>query len=207
MTAKKHRVGLRYGRLLVIDSIYIRGLGTGWKCRCDCGKEIYVSASNLDSGNTKSCGCLHKDNHRTHGKTKHRVYVIWKAMRQRCGNPKAASYPNYGGRGISVCERWLTFENFFEDMGDPGEKLTLERIDNDGNYEPGNCRWATYSEQLNNRRNNVYFEAFGKKQTLTQWAQEYELPVTTLKNRLRRAKLPIEKALTLPMYAQQRKLD
>lgn len=192
---KKDRLGLRYGRLVVIESITIRGLGTGWKCVCDCGNEIYAAGYNLESGNTQSCGCYHIQRHTTHGKTKSRVYVIWKSMRQRCGNPKAFKYCNYGGRGISVCGRWLKFENFLADMGEPPDGLTIERIDNNGNYEPTNCRWATYTDQLNNRRNNRFVEAFGKRQTLTQWSRELNIPFTTLRNRLDRAKLPAEEAL------------
>ena len=191
----KDRIGLRYGRLVVIDSIHIRGLGTGWKCRCDCGKKLYASGTNLQTGNTQSCGCLFEETHKTHGKTKSRVYVIWKGMHQRCKNPKAFGFQNYGGRGISVCERWSKFENFLADMGEPPDGLTIERENNDGNYEPGNCRWASYSDQLNNRRGNRILEAFGKRQTLTQWSRELKIPVTTIRNRLDRAGLSVERAL------------
>lgn len=194
------RVGLRYGRLVVTGSIYVRGLGTGWKCLCDCGKEIYADGSNLNSGNTQSCGCYHASLHRTHGKTKSRIYSIWKGMLRRCQKPHAPEYRHYGGRGITVCERWQKFENFLEDMGEPPDGLTIDRTNNDGNYEPGNCTWATYSEQLNNRRNNFVIEAFGKKQTLYQWAAEMKMPPTTLKNRILRSKLPPEVALTAPRY-------
>lgn len=193
--ARKNRLHQRFGRLVVIGSINVRGLGIGWKCLCDCGTEIYAAGGNLDSGNTQSCGCLHRDNHRTHGKTKSRVYVIWKAMRRRCQNPKALEFKNYGGRGISVCERWQTFENFYEDMGDPPDGFSIERNDNDGNYEPSNCRWASYKEQLNNTRSNRFLEAFGKRQTLTQWSEELNIPVTTIRNRLDRAGLSVERAL------------
>ena len=193
--ATKNRLHQRFGRLVVIDSIYIRGLGTGWKCLCDCGEETYVAGANLDSGNTQSCGCFDRERRITHGKTKSRVYVIWKAMRRRCQNPKAFEFKNYGGRGISVCERWSIFENFYEDMGDPPAGFSIERRDNDGNYEPSNCCWASAKTQLNNRRNNRFLEAFGKRLTLTQWSEELKIPMTTLRNRLDRAGLPAEQAL------------
>lgn len=192
----KDRLGRRYGRLVVIDSIYIRGLGTGWKCKCECGNELYVSGDNLESRNTRSCGCLFKDTHSTHGKTKSRVYVIWKAMRRRCQNPASVEYKNYGGRGIKVCKRWQTFEKFLADMGEPPAGFTIERINNEGDYKPSNCKWASYKEQLNNTRSNRFIEAFGKRKTLTQWSEELKIPMTTLRNRLDRAKLSPEKALT-----------
>lgn len=201
----KDRIGLRYGRLVVIDSIHIRGLGTGWKCRCDCGEELYAAGSNLETGNTTSCGCYHRSRIRTHGKTKNRVYTIWKAMCRRCAKESAAEFANYGGRGISVCERWKKFENFLEDMGEPPDGLTIERVDNEGNYDLSNCRWATYKDQLNNRRNSRFLEAFGKRQTMQQWAEEMKMPTTTLKNRIDRAGWPVERALTEP-WRQGRRL-
>lgn len=194
----KDRIGLRYGRLVITESIYIRGLGTGWKCLCDCGVAMYASGSNLDAGNTQSCGCLFKETHTTHGKTKSRVYSIWKGMLRRCQRPNAPEYKNYGGRGITVCERWQKFEMFFEDMGDPPDGKWIDRIDNNGNYEPGNCQWRSPQDQLNNRRNNRVLTAFGRTQTLHQWAAEMKMPPTTLSNRILRAKLSPEVALTAP---------
>lgn len=196
---KIDRIGRRYGRLSVIDTIYIRGLGTGWKCQCDCGEVTYVTGRNLDSGNTTSCGCFFREQKRTHGHTHSRIYGIWKSMMQRCRNPNSNGYWNYGGRGIEVCERWDAFENFLADMGYPPDGHTLERIDNSLGYGPHNCRWATYKEQLNNRRNNHMVEAFGKRQTMTQWAEEYGFSVTTLKNRIYRAGMTPEEALSAPI--------
>ena len=196
--------GERFGRLVTTEEVRIRGFGVRWKCRCDCGNEIIASPSNLKSGNSKSCGCYFREVHRTHGKTHSRAYNIWKSMRYRCSSPNAHEYQNYGGRGIFVCERWQSFDNFYADMSDPPAKYTLERIDNERGYEPGNCRWATYSDQLNNRRNNHVVEAFGRKQTLTQWSTEMKIPFTTLKNRILRAKLSPEEALTVRPYYKQR---
>jgi hypothetical protein len=116
-------------------------------------------------------------------------------MRRRCQNPGAFEYKNYGGRGIKVCQQWQIFENFLADMGDPPADFTIERINNEGDYEPSNCRWASYKEQLNNTRSNRFIEAFGKRKTLTQWSEELNIPMTTLRNRLDRAKLPPEEAL------------
>lgn len=112
-----------------------------------------------------------------HGMTGTRVHHIWRQMRYRCTSPNAQEYKNYGGRGITFCERWNSFSAFLEDMGEPEGNLTLERIDNSKGYEPGNCKWATYKEQLNNRRDNNRVTAFGRTQTLTQWAEEYKMPV------------------------------
>lgn len=128
-----------------------------WTCLCDCGKLKEVTSTKLRRGDIKSCGCLQKERSKevqvTHGKSSSRIYSIWCNMLTRCFNSNHDAYSDYGGRGIKVCERWRRFENFFIDMGEPPEGLTLDRIDVNGNYEPGNCKWATWSEQNLNKRN------------------------------------------------------
>ena len=128
-----------------------------WRCLCDCGKLKEVASSRLRGGYTRSCGCLQRDaiiaRNTTHGKSKSRVYSIWKNMIKRCYNTNHEFFADYGGRGIQVCDRWKIFINFFADMGDPPlATMALDRIEVDGDYELNNCRWATWAEQNNNKR-------------------------------------------------------
>lgn len=127
-----------------------------------------------------------------------RVYVAWRAMHQRCLDPRSTRHHLYGGRGIEICQRWRKFELFYEDMGDPPAGHSLERIDSNGNYEPANCRWADPVTQANNKNSNHWIEFNGKKQTMMQWSRELGIPYSTLRNRLRKGWHP-DKALTTPV--------
>ena len=146
----------RFGRLLCLRPGTSHRSGRFWICICDCGTECEIRGGSLRSGLTRSCGCLRsdKETHQKHGQATQPTgaYRSWISMRSRCRNPKCNRFQYYGGRGITICDRWDKFENFLADMGDRPVGRTLDRINVNGNYEPSNCRWATPAEQLMNRR-------------------------------------------------------
>lgn len=171
----------RFGRLVALHrSIKTPSLNNNivWTCICDCGNFTDVRSSDLKSGRTKSCGCLHKEIISKHNLPRDRLYSIWRDMRQRCNNPKCSLYKNYGGRGISVCTEWDNYENFHAWAMKSGyeENLTIDRIDVNGNYEPSNCRWATKIVQENNRRNNRFGLYKGEKMSVSDFSRLKNIP-------------------------------
>lgn len=157
--------------------------------RCTCGTEKIVLYQNLVRGLSKSCGCLRQERSvkacTTHGMSKTKIYGIWSKMLHRCENVNYHRYKDYGGMGIKVCTEWHKFENFYADMGDPPNGKTLDRIDNNGDYCAANCRWASPSEQGDNRRSTVLLCVDGVVKPLTRWAKEYGIARHTLANRIR----------------------
>lgn len=189
--------GQRFHRLLVLkraDSLSSVGR-VQWDCRCDCGNEVVIPGLHLKTGNTKSCGCQRVDSSRangkarkTHGMTRSPEYRAWQSMKDRCYNEDCENFKNYGARGIVVWHTWMkSFNNFYRDMGPrPGPDYSLDRIDNNGNYTPSNCRWATAEQQANNRRTNYLVELDGEVRTLSQVAKETNIPLPTLATRLKK---------------------
>lgn len=177
----------RFGRLTVIDfeGIHATPCGTRrkmWRCRCECGNESVIAENNLKNGTTKSCGCWKyekiKERNTLHGGSNDRLYGIWKNMKRRCNSPKDSHYEFYGSRGIKVCEEWSDYANFkrwayangYDDNAEFGD-CTLDRIDNDGDYAPFNCRWVNRITQANNTSRNRYVKFQGKRLTIAEFAR------------------------------------
>jgi hypothetical protein len=197
--------GHQFGRLRVLALAQQTAHGRIWKCRCTCGRTCLVQASALTSGRTTSCGCRHRElvaaRNFVHGRTSTPEYGIWSHIIDRCTNQKCPSYKWYGGRGITICERWrLSFVAFLRDMGlRPSPHHTIDRIDNNGPYCPENCRWVTIDQQARNRRNNHVVTLHGKSQTLTDWLQEFHLSEHVYWARVSRYGWPVIRALTTPV--------
>lgn len=197
----KPNPGDRFGRLTVIGPAARK---YHYDCICDCGKKTSVNFYRLRDGITKSCGCYQSDRTRetnsTHRMSKSRAFRIWSEMRTRCNNPNSTCYKRYGARGISVCDRWNeSFPAFYEDMGDPpGPDFSIERIDNNGNYEPSNCRWATAKEQARNRSSSAIVNFRGKDMTIAELAETTGVRYGILESRVVKYRWSVEEAVTIP---------
>lgn len=179
--------GKRFGRLVAIEYLG----NSRWKCKCDCGKYHEVLAYSLKNGITRSCGCFNIERaietNTTHGQANTKLYGVWCAIKRRCYKAYDKRYKNYGNRGIVMCEEWKNnFQSFYRWSMANGykEHLTIDRIDNNGNYEPSNCRWATNKEQSRNKTNNHIIEYNGEKMTAVEFAEKYNINYSTLLTRL-----------------------
>ena len=196
-------IGKIFGRLTVVSRENNDKWGhSKWLCICICGKKTVCHIANLRSGSTQSCGCFNKEKTRevctTHGYCGTKIYHIWDGIIQRCTNPKASSYKIYGGRGIKVCQRWNKFENFLNDMGDrPTDEHQIDRINNDGDYSPDNCKWSTKKQQARNKRNNRLITHNGKTLCIAAWGEKTGICRKVITYRLK-AGWSINKTLTTP---------
>lgn len=185
MSRVKNLIGQRFTRL-VVQSLHKTHNGRAiWNCRCDCGNDSIVWSQALKAGRVRSCGCLKVELQTKHGFYRHPLYGTWKSMIDRCVNKNCKDFPNYGGRGIRVCRRWSNNPGaFIEDMGARPAGTSLDRIDVNGNYEPGNCRWATNEVQGKNRRNSIYLVVDGSKLHVNKCSEIFGLPSYLIRERL-----------------------
>lgn len=199
----KNIKGNKYGKLTVISFVDVKNKKAYWLCECDCGNIVEISGIALRNGNTKSCGCL-KHTHRdlgARGLSKTRINNIYHSIKQRCNNPNLPGYKDYGGRGIKICEEWNTsFLSFYDWAINNGysDKLSIDRIDVNGNYEPNNCRWITHKKQMSNTRKNLKYTIDGETLCLSEWCEKYNMPYWTVLHRIQRG-LDVKTALTRPI--------
>lgn len=199
----KNLTGKVFGRLTVLKYAGRVGGAMIWLVSCECGKTKTIAANRLRSG-TKSCGCLHsevmKKRNTTHGKRRYPEYSVWAGMIKRCESKNEKCYPDYGGRGITVCERWRnSFQSFFDDMGPrPSPKHEIDRIDTNGNYEPSNCRWIIRLANSRNKRSNHLLELQGEVHCITEWEDILGLKRGTIDGRIRNG-WSAERAITTPV--------
>lgn len=204
-----NRIGTRQHYLIVIAAMRHRSMrGVFWKCQCDCGTVIIVSARAFKGAtDIKSCGCVFRQEQSKRwtktGLSRTPTYSVWQNLRDRCDNPKYKGYHNYGGRGITYDRRWSNFENFLSDMGEAPSGLTIDRSDNEGNYCKENCRWVPHIVNQNNRRNNRVVEYEGRRRTMSNLAREQRVPISGLASRLD-AGWTVDQAVRTPFKAPPR---
>ncbi len=198
--------GKKFGRLFVIGFSHIsKRRASYWYVKCDCGTKKITQGSHLKNGRTKSCGCLHRQITSKimreimfkHGMKETPIYRVWTDMKQRCLNPNRPKYKNYGGRGIKVCDRWLNFENFYKDMGEKPKNKSLDRIENNGDYTPENCKWSTQKQQCNNRQDNVVLSYKGDIFSVAEWGEKLKMNSKKLYKRIYRG-WSVERTLETP---------
>lgn len=205
----KDITGCKFGRLTAIKHVGSKNGYAVWLCKCDCGKEVTVKGHDLRKGSTKSCGCFNKESstkrivdlNTTHGGSHSRLFRIWTNMKTRCYNPNSINYKNYGERGITICDEWkISFEAFRNWSLENGyeDRLTIDRIDVNGDYCPENCRWATRTQQANNKRNNRIISYNGETHTMFEWAKIVGIDPDVLEKRLNSKNYTVERALTEP---------
>lgn len=203
MSAKAEMLNKTFGRLFVIKENGRLGQHLSYFCQCSCGNQVTVRGNSLRSGNTTSCGCVHKAMigklNFKHGLKRGREYSSWQMMIDRCTNKNSKSWNSYGGRGITVCNRWKDFSKFYQDMGERPENHTLERIDNNLGYSLENCKWATVKEQNRNTRRTRLLEINGVTKCVTDWCDYFGINKRTVSNRINRGKWPVELAITTPV--------
>ena len=188
--------GRRFGLLVARDDVGTKGGRRIWECDCDCGNVTTVAASNLTTGNSSSCGCKFLSAVTRHGKSFHPLYKTWMGIWQRCTDKSNKDYKNYGGRGISVCGRWKDIDLFIFDMGSRPDGGTIDRKDNNKNYSKSNCRWATRTEQVRNRRVTKYLTLNGETLTMKQWSEKIGITYSSLHQRVNSLGWSVKKALT-----------
>lgn len=198
--------GQKFGRLTVVKRAENKGREVRWVCECECGNYCIVLRSSLKTGQTRSCGCLKSENSRnmliSHGMAGTRLYKIWTNMKRRCYSPKSQRYKNYGAKGIRVCNEWKNnFDNFAKWAYENGytENLTIDRIDINKNYEPSNCRWATWKEQGQNTSRTHWITYNGETHSMSEWADILNINYKALARRITQSKWSIEKAFTTPI--------
>lgn len=194
MPKKLDLTGHKYGKLSVVEEVGKNGYNFLWLCICDCGSTKDATTQGLRSGHTKSCGCAYEDASpayaaaaTTHGMSGTVEYATWKRLKDRCFNPNNPKYHRYGGRGITMCQEWESFEQFYADMGKkPSSYHSIDRKDNNGPYSKDNCRWATDLEQANNKSTARLLSFNGRSQSLTAWAAEFDMSAGNLHTKLAR---------------------